>query len=146
MEGTYRAFDTYLDLSLSGIGSPLLVIVLAIVLWINIRRFSKQHAARNYTATLATQTGNQQVEFQLAIMLLLQSILAIINYVPFGVFVLYRMFTNQSLNGSPLRAAWEGIIIALIRLSSYLFAAGTFYVSFISNRRFRQQFKNSLGM
>ena len=147
-EGPYMVFDTFLDVSLSGVGSPLLVIILAIMLWISIRSVTKRHAARNAvgpaTITIPGQTPNQQVDLQVTIMLLMQSILAIINYVPYAVYILYYMFTD-GWDKSALRVAWEDVIIAFIRLSSYLFAAGTFYISILSNRSFREQLMNSLG-
>ena len=144
-EGAYLAFDTFLDVSLSGVGSPLVVIVLAFILGKNIRSIIKRQARRNTVApaTLPSiQSHNQQLELQLTIMLWLQSILAIINYVPFAVYILYYMFTSE-WNKSPLRVAWEGLIIAFIRLSSYLFAAGSFYISIVSYSSFREQFKSS---
>jgi hypothetical protein len=140
------AFDTFLDVSLSGVGSPLLVIILAIMLWINVRSVTKRHAARNANAlaTITTnQSHNQQADLQLTIMLLLQSVLAIINYVPFAIYILYYLFTD-GWNKSPLRVAWEDLIIAFIRLSSYLFAAGSFYISIILNHGFCEQFISSL--
>lgn len=142
------AFDTYLDVSLSGVGSPLVVIVLACILGKNIRSVIKRQARRNTVApaTLTSiQSHNQQIELQLTIMLWLQSILAIINYVPFAVYILYYMFTSE-WNKSPLRVAWERLIIAFIRLSSYLFAAGSFYISLVSYNGFREQLKNSFNI
>ena len=131
---------------LSTIGSPVLVIVLALMLWISTRNLIKQRLAR--TKDTSNQSNNQQAEIQITIMLLMQSILAIVNYAPFGVYmyILYYMFTDGDLNKTPLRIAWEGVIIAFIRLSSYLFAADTFYLSMILNYSFRQQFNNSIGM
>lgn len=140
------AFDTFLDVSLSGVGSPLVVIVLALILGNSIRSVIKRQARRSTVApsTLTNvESHNQQVELQVTIMLWLQCILAIINYVPFAVYMLYYMFTSE-WQKSPLRVAWERFIIAFIRLSSYLFAAGTFYISILSYNGFREQFKNSL--
>ncbi|UJR17380.1 hypothetical protein I4U23_004275 [Adineta vaga] len=138
-EGIYMAFDTYLDVSLSAIGSPLLVIILATLLWHTVRSIIRRRANQN------GQVQNQQIDLQLTIMLFLQSILAIINYVPFGVYILYYMFTDGWIK-SPLRIAWERLIIGFIRLSSYLFAAGTFYISMISNHSFRKQLLNFFGI
>ncbi|UJR38704.1 hypothetical protein I4U23_031370 [Adineta vaga] len=138
-EGIYRTFDTYLDVSLSAVGSPLVVIILAGLLWHSVRSVTKRRAA------MQGQDHNQQIDLQLTIMLFLQSVLAIINYVPFGVFILYRMFTDYWIK-SPLLIAWEQLIVAFIRLSSYLFAAGGFYVSIISNKSFRKQFLGLLGI
>ncbi|CAF1538233.1 unnamed protein product [Adineta ricciae] len=132
-EGSYRTFDTSLDVSLSAIASPLLVIVLAVLLRCTVRSVNQRRA------TLKTQGNLQETDSQLTIMLLLQSILAIINYVPYGVYILYSMFTKEWVKSS-WRVAWEQLIIAFIRLSSYVFAAGTFYVSMVSNPSFRKEF------
>lgn len=146
--GAYIAFDTYLDVALSAVGSPLVVIILAGLLWQTVRNVRKRRTAQHVPAVAASSTNpsrQQQVDLQLTIMLLLQSILAIINYVPFGVYILYYMFTDGWIK-SPLRIAWEQLIIAFIRLSSYLFAAGSFYVSMASNCSFRKQFLSMIGM
>jgi hypothetical protein len=144
-EGAYMVFDTYLDVSLSVVGSPLVVIVLACLLWHNVRSVTRRRAARINVAPTTLSANllhNQQVDLPLTLMLFLQSILAIINYVPFGIYILYYMFTDGWIK-SPLRVAWEQLVISLIRLSSYLFAAGSFYVSIISNHSFRKQFLSS---
>ena len=146
--GAYRTFDTFLDVSFSAVGSPFLVIILTLMLWLSVRSVTKRHATRNSVAPAIItpdQSRHQQADLQITTMLLMQSILAIINYVPFGGFILYVMFTDGVIK-SPLRVAWENIIIAFIRLSSYLFAAGTFYISIISSHAFRQQFKDSFRM
>ena len=138
-------FDTYLDVTLTAVGSPLVVIVLACLLLQTVRRVTKRRAARNSVAPAALSTNqshNQQVDLTLTTMLFLQSILAIINYVPFGIYILYYMFTDGWIK-SPLRLAWEQLIVSFIRLSSYLFPAASFYVSIISNHSFRKQFLGS---
>ncbi|CAF1538220.1 unnamed protein product [Adineta ricciae] len=138
-EGFYAAFDHYQDVSLSAIASPLLVIVLAVLLRCTVRSVNQRRA------TLKTQGNLQETDSQLTIMLLLQSILAIINYVPYGVYILYSMFTKEWVKSS-WRVAWEQLIIAFIRLSSYVFAAGTFYVSMVSNPSFRKEFFKIFGI
>ena len=87
------------------------------------------------------QSQGQNVELRLMFMFFLQSILAIITYVPFGFFILYRMFSGGWIK-SPLWIAWEELIICFIRLSSYLFPVGSFYVYLVSNRNFRKHFRH----
>lgn len=139
------AFDTYLDVSLSAVGSPLVVIVLACLLLQTVRSVTRRRAARISVAPMVLSTNqahNQQVDLNLTTMFFLQSILAIVNYVPFGIYILYYMFTDGWIK-SPLRLAWEKLIISFIRLSSYLFPAASFYVSITSNHSFRKQFLSS---
>ncbi|CAF1380796.1 unnamed protein product [Adineta ricciae] len=78
-------------------------------------------------------------------MLFTQSVLAVINYVPYGIYILYALFTDGWIK-STLRIAWEDLIIGFIRLSSYLFAAGTFYVSIVWNRNFRREFLKTFAI
>ncbi|CAF2981274.1 unnamed protein product [Rotaria sp. Silwood2] len=84
----------------------------------------------------------QQIDSQLTLMLFLQSLIAIIAYIPFGAAVLYFNITGEWTKSS-IRQAWEQVIANIIRLFSYLFAATGFYVSMISNRGFRGQFMHS---
>ncbi|CAF2882514.1 unnamed protein product [Rotaria sp. Silwood2] len=84
----------------------------------------------------------QQIDSQLTLMLFLQSLIAIIAYIPFGAAVLYFNITGEWTKSS-IRQAWEQVIANIIRLFSYLFAATGFYVSMISNHGFRGQFMRS---
>jgi hypothetical protein len=94
-------------------------------------------------------TGNltqiQQIDSQLTTMLLLQSFAAIPSFIPFGAQNLYSNIT-QNWYKSPLRLAWENVIIETIRLFSYLFYSTSFYVSFCSSRGFRKQVLYSTGI
>jgi hypothetical protein len=86
----------------------------------------------------------QQIDLQLTIMLYLQTLIAIITFVPYGAQVFYVNITGGWIK-SPVRQAWELLITGIINLSSYLFAATGFYVSMVSNRGFREQFFRSFG-
>ncbi|CAF1257179.1 unnamed protein product [Adineta ricciae] len=97
-EGFYRVFDTYLDMALTAVGAPLLVIVLTALLWHTIRSVSQRHAA------LQNQGINEEIDSQLSIMLFTQSVLAVINYVPYGIYILYALFTDGWIK-STLRIA-----------------------------------------
>ncbi|CAF1391906.1 unnamed protein product [Adineta ricciae] len=88
-EGLYRIFDTYLDVSFSGVGSPLLVIILTVLLWFTVHNVNKRRTV------LLNHTRNQDIDSQLTIMLFLQLLLAIINYVPYGIGYLYYMITFE---------------------------------------------------
>ena len=147
-EGVYALFDTYLEAFLSGICSPLIVIALAFLLLRNVRSVMKRRVRPGNVA--ATElNGNflrlQRIDSQLTLMLFLQSLVAIIAYVPYATAVLYFNITG-TWNKSSVRQAWEQLIGQIIRLCSYLFASTGFYISMMSNCGFRKQFMRSFGI
>ena len=78
-------------------------------------------------------------------MILLQSFVAIPSFIHFGAQNLYSSVTVDWYK-SPLRLAWETVIIEIIRLLSYVFYNTSFYVSLLCSRGFRKQVLRSLGM
>lgn len=146
--GAYIVFDTYLEAILSGVYSPLVVIVVAILLLRSARSVTRRRVTPNNIAH-STPAPNQlhlrQIDLQLTTMLFLQSSMAIISYVPYAVQLLYVNITDGWAK-SNLQQAWEQLIVNIICLCSFLFAASGFYISVISNRGFRKQFMHSFGI
>ena len=95
--------------------------------------------------TNINQMYYQQVDSQLTRMLLVQSFIELVSYVPYGASVLYSNITD-GWDKSNLRVAWEQLIIYICRMASYLFAVSSFYVSMLANRGFRKQFFRSFGI
>ena len=147
-EGVYALFDTYLEVCLSGVFTPLIVLVLAYLLLRSTRSVIRRRVIHggDVPSTLATNTSHlQRIEAQLTMMLFLQSLNAIIAFFPYAAQVLYVNITD-GWEKSPERQAWEKLTVDTIRLCSYLFAATGFYISMISNRGFREQFMRMIGM
>jgi hypothetical protein len=91
------------------------------------------------------KTAMTQVEAQVTTMLLLESIIAIITYVPYASQLTYANVT-QNWHKTPLYLAWESIFTETIHLLSYVFFATSFYVSTASSIGFRRQVKILLGI
>ena len=147
-EGAYALFDSYLEACLSGVCTPLTVFVLAYLLLRSTRRIIQRHAIHTSgvpSTPVANMSHLQRIEAQLTMMLLLQSLNALIAFFPYAAQVLYVNITN-GWEKSSVRQAWEQLIVDTIRLCSYLFAASGFYISMISNRGFREQFVRMIGM
>jgi hypothetical protein len=77
-------------------------------------------------------------------MLILESLIAIVTYVPYATQLTYVNIT-QNWYKSPLRLAWESVFTELIHLLSYVFFATSFYVSIFSSVGFRRNIKEILG-
>lgn len=148
--GVYEKFDSYFEVAFSGIAPPITLIILGCLLLHNVRDVARRRIAP--TGVAAAAAANQpspsyihQIDMQLSTMLFLQSFMAIPSFVPFGAQNLYTSITRDWYK-SPLRLAWEDVIIETIRLASYLFYSTSFYVSFCSSRGFRKQVYYSLGL
>jgi hypothetical protein len=146
--GIYAKYDAYFEVIMSGIWPPVLLITLGCLLLKNVRQVAQRRVAPATGAPQATNANLsyiQQIDAQMTKMLLLQSFVAIPSFLPYGAQNLYSSLTGDWYK-SPLRLAWENVIIELIRLFSYLFYSTSFYVSLISSRGFRRQVLQSLGI
>jgi hypothetical protein len=108
---------------MSGICPTIILLTLGCLLLRNVR----QVAQRRFTLSV----------IGLPIININQSFVSIPSYLPFGAQNLCSSITD-SWYKSPLRLAWENVIIEIIRLCSYLFNSTSFYVSLLSTRGFRR--------
>ena len=147
--GIYEQYDSYFEVIMSGFFPPIFIITIGCLLVRNVRQIGRRRLALNATGS-STNNGSsqsyiQQIDTQLTTMLLLQCFVAIPSFIPFGVQNFYSSIT-QTWDKSPLRLAWENVIIELIRLFSYVFYNTSFYISFFSSPGFRRQVFHSLGL
>ncbi|CAF4213269.1 unnamed protein product, partial [Adineta steineri] len=102
-------------------------------------------------ATAGTQVNTtkrsqlQQIDSQITLMLLLQSIMAIVSFLPYGLYVLYSHIT-ASWSKSTLQVAIEKIIAELTHTLLYTFFASSFHISMISSSGFRREVKRIVLM
>lgn len=89
---------------------------------------------------IVSRSSLHQIDSQLTLMLMLQSIIASITYVPYATELIYSSVT-QDLPKSALRNAQEKVFTEFTHLLSYTFFASSFYVSMISNIGYRRKFK-----
>ena len=145
--GVYEKYDTFFEVVVAGVCPPTIIMVLGILLLRSVRQVLRR---RVVPSGVTTQTGNshpshiQQIDAQLTRMILLQSFVAIPSFIPYGAQNVYSSIT-QNWYKSPLRIAWENVVIESIRLLSYIFYSSSFYVSFLSSRGFRKAFYQSIG-
>ena len=136
--GGYEKYDTFFEVILSGICPPIILVVLGSLLLRSVRQVI--HRRVGPSGAIASNLSQiQQIDAQLTRMLLLQSFVAIPSFVPYGAQNLYSSIT-QNWYKSPLRIAWDNVIIETIRLFSYVFYSTSFYISFSSSRGFRAAF------
>jgi hypothetical protein len=84
----------------------------------------------------------KQIESHLTLMLLLQSLITIITYVPYATNLIYTEIT-QYWPKSNIRIARENLFYELAHLFAFLFFASSFYISIMSNVGYRRQIRNS---
>jgi hypothetical protein len=146
-QGIYEQYDSYFEVIMSGVLPPVLLLGLGCLLLRSVRKVAHRRVAPSGLVIQVTIGANltyiQQIDGQLTTMLLLQTFVAIPSFLPFGAQNLYSNIT-QNWYKSPLRLAWENVIIETIRLFSYLFYSTSFYVSAFSSRGFRKQVLQSL--
>jgi hypothetical protein len=146
--GIYEKYDIFFEAIMSGVAPPVILLTLGFLLLRNVREVARRRVAPVTTAPQAISahlSHIQQIDGQLTNMLLLQSFVAIPSFIPYGAQNLYSSIT-EGWYKSPLRIAWENVIIELIRLFSYLFYSTSFYVSCYSSRGFRKQVLHSIGI
>lgn len=146
--GFYDKFDIYFESVMSGICPPIILFILGCVLLRNVRQVVQRRVQPVNGPSTVPQlvihpSAIQQIDTQITKMLLLQSFVAMPSFLPYGAQNLYSTIT-QDMYKSPLRLAWESIIIEIIRLFSYFFYSSSFYVSFGSSRGFRRAFFHAL--
>jgi hypothetical protein len=84
----------------------------------------------------------QQMDTRVTLSLLLESLIAMITYIPYAMELIYSNATKEQQK-SPWRLAWENVFVEFIHLLSYLFFASTFYVSLFANVGFRRQVRKA---
>jgi phosphate/sulfate permease len=139
--GVYSDIDNYLEVVFTGILPPIVMTVCAYLLIRSVRDVINRRAAtENPTATGGHRTVLQQMDSQLTLMLILQSIIAMVTYFPYATQLIYSNVT-EFYHKSDLQLAQEKVMIEFIHILSYVFFASSFYVSMISNIGYRRQFK-----
>ncbi|CAF4515147.1 unnamed protein product [Rotaria sp. Silwood2] len=132
------------NIVVTGICPPIVMILLAYLLIRSVRGVIQRRIVPDNngpSVTLAHRSVLQNMDSRLTLMLILQSIIAIITYIPYASELIYSNVT-QYWSKSDLRNAQEKVFVELTHLLSYIFFATSFYVSLISNDGFRRQFKN----
>ncbi|CAF1028288.1 unnamed protein product [Adineta ricciae] len=142
----YLYYDNYFQVIFSSLTPALSMSVLAYYLLKNVRILRRRIVPEEIVPTV-TQRGPSrisQMDKQLTVMLVTESIIATITYLPYAIQLTYSNITSGWYK-TPLRLAWEQVGIEIIHLFSYIFFATSFYVSIISNVGFRRIFRRLFG-
>lgn len=146
--GAYAYFDTYCDAILISLIPTIVLIVLAILIGRSVRNMLQRKIAPTFNINQLTQNNEStmsKINSQLTIMLFLQTLVAIISFLPYSANGCYTNIT-ATWSKSATQVAWEGFMSNLIRLLSFLFFSSPFYISILSFSSFRQQFLRSIGL
>lgn len=144
LAGFYADYDNYFEVVFAAVCPPIVMFVLAYLLIRSVRHvIHRQITPGNLPIQIKIvhRPVLQQMDSKLTLMLILQSIITIITYIPYATELIYSNVT-ENWTKSPLRNAQEQVFVELTHLCSYAFFASSFYVSMISNSGFRRQFKN----
>ena len=146
--GFYEQYDIIFEVIMSGMCPPVVLLTLGFALLRSVRQVIHRRIAPAGVANPGPAVSTsyiQQIDAQITTMILLQSFVAIPSFLPYGAQNLYTTI-SQGWYKSPLRLAWENVIIETIRLFSYVFYSTSFYVSFISSQGFRRALYQALGL
>ncbi|CAF0815776.1 unnamed protein product [Adineta steineri] len=141
--GVYAEYDNYFEVVFAGICPPIVMSLLTYLLIKSVRNVIQRRITPGNNVVqpaVVPRTILQQMDTQLTLMLILQSVITIITYVPYAVQLIYENVT-QYWSKSSLRIAQESVFTEFTHLLSYVFFASSFYVSMITNGGFRRQIK-----
>jgi hypothetical protein len=144
--GFYEAYDTYFELIFASICPPIVMFILAYLLIKSVRSVNKRRIIPINNSSLIISTNHsviKQIDAHLTLMLILQSSIAVITYVPYSANLAYTQIT-LFWPKSNWRIACEDVFQQLAHLFSYVFFATSFYVSFLTNNGFRKRIKRLL--
>ena len=140
--GIYAYFDNLFDAIMTCLFPMVTLTALGILIGRSVHRVVQRGrvapATTNNESTHCRQPAIQKMDAQLTIMLFLDIFVAMISFLPYAAHLIYINVTD-TWSKSPLRVAWETIIIEIIRLLSYIFFSCSFYVSITSLTGFRNQ-------
>jgi hypothetical protein len=145
-DGFYNFYDNYFQVIFSSLSPAIVMCVLAYMLIKSVRGVVRRRVVPVMdvpSIVIPPSSLIHQMDTQLTLMLVLESLITMVTYVPYAVALTYANIT-QDWYKSPLRLAWESVFTELIHLFSYIFFASSFYVSMISNVGFRRQVKRLL--
>lgn len=147
--GFYAYFDNFFDAIVTCLIPMITLTVLGILIGQSVRRIVQRRriipATTTNETTHANQSAIQKMDTQLTVMVFLEIFVAMISFLPYAAHLIYINVTD-TWPKSPLRVAYETVIIETIRLLSYTFFTCPFYVSMIAISGFRRQLLVSLGL
>ncbi|CAF4024450.1 unnamed protein product [Adineta steineri] len=142
--GFYSYYDNYFQVIFSSLFPAISMSILTSLLIKSVRLVVQRRIAPMTSVSSITTPHRSMInklDTRLTIMLISESFIAVITYIPYAIQLSYANIT-QNWYKSPLHIAWENILTELIHLFSYIFFATSFYVSLFSNVAFRRKILN----
>ena len=136
----YDQINNYVEAIVMELGPLIIVFTLAYLLKRSLRNIVERPTAR---ITFGKHSRAHQIDSQITLMLLLQSIVAIISFLPYGIETIYDHITEAWYKTS-LQLAIEKIIGQITHTLLYTFSASSFHISIISCHGFRSEVKRIL--
>lgn len=133
----YDQIDNYIEAIIMELGPLIIVFTLTYLLKRSLRNIIERPTA---SITIGKHSQVHQIDSQITLMLLLQSIAAIISFLPYGIEIFYDRIT-ETWNKTSLQVAIEKIIGQITHTLLYTFSASSFHISIISSRGFRRVIK-----
>jgi hypothetical protein len=146
--GFYQYYDNYFQVIFSSLSPAIVMSILAYLLIKSVRSVARRRIVPVNgmpTIVISNKSMIHQMDTQVTRMLILESLITIITYLPYAIQLTYTNITEEWYKTS-LQGAWESVFTELIHLFSYLFFATSFYVSIISNIGFRRKLTQLLKM
>lgn len=144
--GFYAYYDNYFQVAFSSFSPSIVMSILAYLLIKSVRDVVRRQIvpiSDKPKIAVPNKSMIHQIDTKLTFMLILESFIAIVTYIPYALQLTYSNIT-QNWYKSPLRLAWESVFTELIHLCSYIFFASSFYVLISSNVGVRRMFKRLL--
>ncbi|CAF0741218.1 unnamed protein product [Adineta ricciae] len=141
--GVYAVFDEYIEACVTAMCTPIVMIILGICLLRSVRSLIKKKIIpMNESRPVAAIQPSilKKIDSQLAVMLLVQIIIALTTRIPYATYLIYSNLTRYQVK-SAYRTAVENITSETVNLMSYSFFTSSFYVSLMTNNGFRRIFK-----
>ncbi|CAF1192077.1 unnamed protein product [Adineta ricciae] len=136
----YDQVNNYIEAIVMELGPLIIVFTLAYLLKRSLRNIIQRPTA---SITIGKHSRVHHIDSQITLMLLLQSIVAIISFLPYGIETLYDHITETWYKTS-LQLAIEKIIGQIAHTLLYTFSASSFHISIISSHGFRREIKRIL--
>ncbi|UJR19379.1 hypothetical protein I4U23_022509 [Adineta vaga] len=140
----YDIIDQYLEAILLNI-FPLTIVFLLVYLLRRSLKNTLQRRTNMVPVSIQQHTIKQSqfhhIDSQLTLMLLLQAIIAIVSFLPYGCRLLYDVVTERS-DKTSLQESIDDVIGQFTKILSFTFFSSSFHISILSSRGFRREIKH----
>ena len=138
--GLYWWYRICYKIFINGLAPQIIVIFISTMIIRNIRLVVNRRTCESLIDDCHTKTKHrrlQKLDHQLTSMLLIQSTILFVSFLPYNSELLYTTL-SRNLIKSDVYLAWENVFIQFIHLSSYVFYSTNGYIFLATNQLFRR--------